>query len=302
MHYAYIERPLRVPRGLRVVTVGGATLGGSGKTPVAVALARLLARDGRRVALISHAHGATGDCARWLTGDHDANLYGDEATASAEALRGSGVRVTSSRNRQGAVDFAAGWAELVVIDGPLQISPERAAFAVLAVDAERPWGSGACPPLGDLRARPQELLRVSDQTIRISAGGSDVQADATWRLLGATCTRSTRFFSLDELRAMRIGLVTNVARPSRVRATVEAHGVVVQHHIALADHAKNSVADAIARRPEIELWLAPSKLRQAPRAPKTAWLSAQLALGPRVISAVAVALGPRAPAIAWRPP
>src|SRR4051812_11551403 len=41
-----IARPLRLPEGARVVGVGGATLGGAGKTPVAIALARALAERG----------------------------------------------------------------------------------------------------------------------------------------------------------------------------------------------------------------------------------------------------------------
>ena len=51
--------PLRLPRYRDVVTVGGATLGGSGKTRVALACARELARAGARVVLVGHAYRAT---------------------------------------------------------------------------------------------------------------------------------------------------------------------------------------------------------------------------------------------------
>ncbi len=294
MYFAHVERPLRLPAGVRVVTVGGATLGGSGKTPLAVAIARLIASHGANIALVSHAHAASGAAPTWLSGSADPKVFGDEATASAEALADTGARVVSAKRRQDAVDFAARWADVLVLDGPVQLTPVRAHLSVLALDARRPWGSGACPPRGDLRAPVRTLTLATDRLARISSGTAAAEGDgedAIWRLHGARCTATNRQFHLAELRAMRLGLVTNVARPARVRRTLEARGLVIDRHVALADHAQKSISPAITDAPHIDLWLAPRKLRQAREAPKTAWIDAHLELSPAFAMSVMAALG-----------
>ena len=59
-----LVRPLLVPEGLLTVTVGGATLGGSGKTRVALACTRALAAAGHDVVLVGHGHRGRTDRAR----------------------------------------------------------------------------------------------------------------------------------------------------------------------------------------------------------------------------------------------
>src|SRR5262245_28436429 len=64
-----VARPLRFPDGARVIGVGGAVLGGAGKTPVAVALARAFAEHGDRPALVGHAYRARPERARIVQPD-----------------------------------------------------------------------------------------------------------------------------------------------------------------------------------------------------------------------------------------
>src|SRR5947199_10694187 len=54
-----IARPLAWRDGARVIAIGGATLGGSGKTPLAIACARSFASRGSRVALVAHGYRAS---------------------------------------------------------------------------------------------------------------------------------------------------------------------------------------------------------------------------------------------------
>ncbi len=84
---------------------------------------------------------------------------GDEALlASSELERLAGpsgrvARVVVAPTRAAAIDFAAGAADVIVIDGVAQTAPVPATLALLAVDADEPWGRAATvPPWGDLRA------------------------------------------------------------------------------------------------------------------------------------------------------
>jgi len=159
-----VVRTLRLPEGARVFAVGGATLGGSGKTPLAIALALR-----ERAAIVGHAYRASPGRARWVSPDDDVAIVGDEALACARiiARAGGGARVAVAPTRQEAIDFAARDVHTLVLDGVAQTAPRRATCALLAVDAEEPWGAGAVPPLGDLRAPKDALFAASDATIAV---------------------------------------------------------------------------------------------------------------------------------------
>jgi tetraacyldisaccharide-1-P 4'-kinase len=69
-------RPVRVPEGVRTVTVGGPTLGGSGKTRVAISIARTLASRGENVVLVGHAYRARPGRARFVSPQEDRKSVG----------------------------------------------------------------------------------------------------------------------------------------------------------------------------------------------------------------------------------
>lgn len=281
---ARVARPLEIPRGVVCITVGGSTLGGSGKTPLAVALCAQAAALGARAVLVSHAHRASGRDARWVEPEDDAALVGDEAVASAVELRSTGARVVSAARRQAAVDLACEWAELLVIDGPLQLAPRRADWSVLAVDADAPWGSGSCPPRGDLRAPRRVLLANADAVVPIRTDArAPGEGEASWHVRGAIDVRTGRTLSLDSLRAnASLRLVTNVARPERIARALRAHGVRVTHHVDLGDHSRATPAS----RTKHSISLLPTKARQARAVPDAAWIDAHLVLSAELVSKV----------------
>lgn len=254
-----IARPLIVPRGVAVVTVGGATLGGSGKTRVALAVAHALLQRGACVALIGHAYRARPSYARVVQGDDALGEVGDEALVCARALGGA-ARVVVARNRQAAVDFAASLGgvdrvDVIVLDGPLQLAPVRASLALLAVDAEAPWGAGALPPAGDLRAPRAALLAHADLVVPVDAtpravmvGGARLELNA----LGA-------WASAGRARPVRLGLFTAIARPARLERALRRAGLELPT-VRAPDH--GPLAPALARHvrsAEVDLWLATDK-------------------------------------------
>ncbi len=216
---APIARPLRVPRGVRVLTVGGATLGGSGKTPLAIACALAVARAGAKVAFVGH----------WSARD--------EAAEAASALASANVPLFVERSRQRAVDRAAAAADVLVIDGPLNLSPVRSHLALLAVDGASPFGSGLCPPRGDLRATPARLRGWADAVVSVgdgdSAGVATHHAPLTdLRVRG----RSRAARPLADWAGQPVQVATAIARPERFLRTLARHGVVPSRHLERPDH------------------------------------------------------------------
>ncbi len=253
-----------MPEGTRAFGIGGAVLGGAGKTPLAVALSRALALrtpPTEGVALIGHAYRATPGRARIVDPGDAVAQVGDDALAAARLLVGSKAIVIVAPDRQRALDHAASLGfRTLVVDGLLQATPARIAASILVLDAAAPWGGGACPPAGDLRAPREALLAAADHVVAVGAG--DLSAECPpgalavrSRIEGAVDVNGERW-SLAELALRRVGLFVAIARPGRIEAALRGAGIDPRPVIALDDHAIPSARDyARAARCEVDAWL-----------------------------------------------
>jgi tetraacyldisaccharide 4'-kinase len=241
-HFSDPVRPLGLPRGARVIGVGGATLGGSGKTPFVLALARALAADAR-VGVVGDGYDPEPAPPHRVRIDDAVSAVGDEALWLARALACHDVPVWVGRSRERTLARAAEGADVVIADGLLQTRPERLALSLLVTDAETPWGSGRCPPAGDLRAAPARVLAACDEIVAVkgSVDGAE-RADGTP-------------IPLSELRALRLGLVLAIARPERVLALCAAERVVPRLVELAYDHGRPRTRPAAA----VDAWLATAK-------------------------------------------
>jgi tetraacyldisaccharide 4'-kinase len=266
-----LERPLHWRVGASVVVVGGSTLGGSGKTPLAIACAEDLHASGVKVALVGHGYRASPGRARVVSPEDDVRIVGDEALICARHFSPLGVPVTVAKGRQDALDLALEHADVAVVDGPCQTKPRRATLALLAVDALEPWGSGRCPPRGDLRAPRSQLLSVADRVVVTG----DVHAPRPLALPelealpvdhAETVSRGAWLAGLllewESLRRLKVGLWTATARPHRILHALRSRGVMPEVIVSRADHARG---DASRPTPAsslcLDLWLASAKCR-----------------------------------------
>jgi tetraacyldisaccharide 4'-kinase len=275
-----VARPLRLPPGARVVGIGGATLGGSGKTCVAVAYARALAPLGR-VAFVGHGYGAHPERARRVRCGDPVNEVGDDALVAAQALGDVDVPVWIAPTRQQAIEAAARGAEIVVVDGLLQAHPVRLARSVLVLDAHAPWGAGLPLPVGDLRASPEALVQACDEIVwardrstaaappspRSSCSPVPLEGkparSASIELLDARANDGSRV-SLAGLADRRVGLLLALAHPERVLFSLRARGIEPRALWRGADHRAASFFELgrirrLAGRARLDAWLATTK-------------------------------------------
>jgi tetraacyldisaccharide 4'-kinase len=278
-------RPLEIPNGAIVIGVGGATLGGSGKTPVAMAIARALAERGESVALVGHAYRARPRSARVVKTSDDVREVGDEALLAARTLSPFGIEVIVSRTRQDAVRFASRRARHLVIDGLLQSRPKSLARSLLVLDARSPWGSDRCPPSGDLRAPTDALLDAADVValVRDELDSEPSAFEGQGKRVFEIVSHSNRVSDPDgreapltDLASSRLGLLVTVARPERVEANLRRRGIRPLIAVALADHERPTGSDldrALSAAPPVDAWVTTAKcaiklprtIRGAPR-------------------------------------
>jgi len=291
-----VVRRLAWPGHVRVVAVGGATLGGSGKTPVAVACAAELAAAGARVALVGHAYRASPGRARFVSSWDPVRVVGDEALVAARALAACGARVVVAPSRAAAIALAARDADVLVLDGVAQTAPARASLALLAVDAREPWGrAAALPPRGDLRAPCGVLLGACDAVVSLrdeaDAGAGDKADDAADDAAGDAADEEViahavakadadrvgvyraraasrgawsdagDLLTWDALRAARVGLLLALARPERVLRGLARRGVRPTAVVRAGDHGPFSRGHggSIRAARQVDLWLATPK-------------------------------------------
>lgn len=179
-----LVRALPLPAGPRVIAVGGATLGGSGKTPLAIACAEHLVAMGARVTIVGHAYRARPGRARIVSPSDRLDEVGDEALLAARAFATSNraalplasgpqqdrlrPHVVVAPRRVAAIAAAARGSDVLILDGVAQTAPTRASLALLALDALQPWGrKRALPPAGDLRAAIPALVGACDALVTI---------------------------------------------------------------------------------------------------------------------------------------
>ena len=262
-------RPVVYDGQALIVAVGGATLGGSGKTPLAIACATTLAAAGVRVVFVGHAYRARPRIPRRVSIFDSVQDVGDEALVAAQVLSPAGVDVVVGPRRSAAVSFASRLADVVVMDGVAQTSPVRASLALLAVDGCEPWGkTGLVPPSGDLRAPVDALRTACDAVVAIT----DPEMESFNKVVGAwTATVRSRGVWINErivpwscLRGTRVGLVCALARADRVARFLEARGVTVSALIRERDHGpvRPSLAGRLSRangRECVDLWMTTAK-------------------------------------------
>lgn len=242
-----LARPLRLPHGVPVVCVGGATLGGSGKTRVAVACTQALASAGARVVLVGHAYRAKPRVARVVHRADRVEDVGDEALVCARAL-GGGAPVVVAPTRQQALDLAArARPDAIVVDGPLQARPVRATLAILAVDAASPWGSGALFPTGDLRAPSADLVAHADLVVPVDATPEAFLIDG-------------ERIAPQKLGGLRVGLFTAIARPDRFSSALSRIGLHVDTTVEVPDHGPvDDTARRVLAATKVDAWIATPK-------------------------------------------
>ncbi len=158
-----LVRSRRLPA--RVICVGNLTAGGTGKTPMAIALARRLSRRGYRVALVSRGYGGRAEKTGGVVSDGrsilmDARGAGDEPYLMARRLPGVPVVVGADRFRAGMLAVRQLGARVLVLDDAFQHLALDRDFNLVLMDAARPLGNRHLLPRGTLREPISALCRA----------------------------------------------------------------------------------------------------------------------------------------------
>lgn len=162
-----LRRAKRIPVAAPVLCVGNFTVGGTGKTPVAIALAKAFRARGMTPGILSRGHGGSFGKPHLVDPHHDiARHVGDEPLLLAQAAP---VAVSPDRQAGAQLLLEQGCDALIMDDG-FQSARIQIDFALLVVDASRGIGNGHIIPGGPLRAGLVEQLRFTDAVLKMGRG------------------------------------------------------------------------------------------------------------------------------------
>jgi tetraacyldisaccharide 4'-kinase len=143
-----------------IVVVGNITVGGSGKTPIVIALIKYFKNQGKKVGVVSRGYGSKSN-PKSLNVNKDTSPYnsGDEPLLIATQ---SEVPVMVNPNRVQAVKdmIATHNVEIIISDDGLQHYAMGRKVEIVVIDGKRRLGNGFFLPSGPLRESPGRLKSV----------------------------------------------------------------------------------------------------------------------------------------------
>ena len=232
-----------------VISLGNLTIGGTGKTPLALTLAKFFLSRGHRPAILSRGYGrrpaqpgplvvSRGDGP--LAGPAES---GDEPWLMAAELPAARVVVDPDRRRGARTAVAELDADILILDDGFQYLPLAADCRILLAQGRRPFGNGAVLPAGPLREPPaaNQLAHIlvstgeAEPALTALAQGRPVFTAARhplgWRTLGRPELRPP-----DDLAGRPVLAFCGLGRPDSFQRTLEGLNLDIRRFLALADH------------------------------------------------------------------
>ena len=240
---ARMQRP-----GLRadipVICVGNFTLGGTGKTPTAIAIAKLLAADGEKPFFLTRGYGGR------LSGPIrvDPSLHKAEDVGDEPLLLARQAPVIVSRDRAaGAVLATSSGASVIVMDDGLQNPSLMKDVSLAVADARRGFGNAFVFPSGPLRAPLAHQFQHVQAVLMIGEGASVSQITDAARARGVSVLQARLEPSREAINSFgrrKAYAFAGIGDPQKFFMTLVSAGIEAKVKESFPDHHPYSEEDA----------------------------------------------------------
>jgi tetraacyldisaccharide 4'-kinase len=210
----------------KVICIGNLTAGGSGKTPVALAVAARLQARHRDVFFLTRGYGGTERGPVRVDPEGDAARFGDEALLLARTA----PTIVAGDRAAGAVLAVAQGAGVIVMDDGHQNFSLAKHVSVVVVDGEYGFGNGLMIPAGPLRESVAQGLARADAVIVMGDGSPDLRGYA------GPVLRARLVAEGKEFRGQRVFAFAGIGRPEKFFASLEQAGAIITGRQIFADH------------------------------------------------------------------
>lgn len=211
--------PLAAP----VIVVGNIAIGGTGKTPLIIALVKHLQQRGYRPGVVSRGYGGRAPHYPYsVTADSSPAYSGDEPLLIATAT-GCPVMVGSDRVISASQLIEKFDCDVILSDDGLQHYKLSRQFEICVVDGQRQMGNGFCIPAGPLREPPARLREVDVVVVNgsqplsipgVTYHSMQLRPDVWQHVAGIQADKPLPFIA-DKAQSKRLLAVTGIGNPRR---------------------------------------------------------------------------------------
>ncbi|MDZ4202236.1 MAG: tetraacyldisaccharide 4'-kinase [Gallionella sp.] len=213
-----------------VLVIGNISVGGTGKTPLTLALAQHLIEQGWHPLIVSRGHHGDNARPQCVTADSDVRQVGDEPLLMAQR-RLCPVWIGKDRAAAALSGLRAEPAcDIVLCDDGLQHYRLRRDAEIAVVDGARRYGNGLLLPAGPLR---EPVSRLCDVDAIVVNGDTAATGEYTMHLTGQqfqNLANPARSVGADALRGLRCHAVAGIGNPRRYFDQLAALGLSVTEH------------------------------------------------------------------------
>lgn len=210
-----------------VVCIGNLTAGGTGKTPIAIAVADSVIAHGRNPFFLSRGYGGRLRGPVVVGKEHTAEDVGDEPLL----LSRKAATVVARDRRAGAALAVERGADVIVMDDGHQNFSIAKDLSIVVVDGETGFGNGLVLPAGPLREPVREGLKRADAVIVMGPGAPPLD-DFSGPVLKAVVETASN----SNWTGRRLIAFAGIGRPAKFFRSLQAQGADVVGMIAFPDH------------------------------------------------------------------
>ena len=227
---------------LPVICIGNFTTGGGGKSPTAIAIAKLLAELGAHPAFLTRGYGGASKGPVLVAKGQSASEVGDEPLLLAEVA----PTFVSADRPAGAKLIEASEAGVIVMDDGFQNPSLAKDLSLVVVDASSGLGNGLVMPAGPLRAPLEAQMARADALMVIGDGGKVAALIKAFEAQAKPVLKARMVPRQDKrwLGVLPVIGFAGIARPEKFFATLRNNGARLIDQRAYPDHYRYSERQA----------------------------------------------------------
>ncbi len=229
--------------GLPVICIGNFVAGGAGKTPVAIALAKLLHQQQKPAGFLTRGHGGK------LSGPvvvepatHSFVDVGDEALLLADIC----PTIVARNRRAGADELSKSDIDVILMDDGFQNPTLHKNLCLIVIDHSQGIGNGRIIPAGPLREFLQDQISKAHGFIVV--GGKLIDQNLSQLLQNSGKPIFDAALepanNAPDLAGKKVIAFTGIGMPDKFFATLEQAGADIVERIRFPDHHPFSQSDA----------------------------------------------------------
>lgn len=235
-----IKPSINIP--VPVIVVGNISVGGNGKTPLVVYLAKRLRQEGYHPGVLSRGYGGK-NATYPMTVEYTSNVdvVGDEATLMRQHI--NGPLVVDPVRPRGAMELVDKYkCDVIICDDGLQHYALNTDIKIVVIDGQRRCGNKLLLPAGPLR---EGLWRLDTVDFLVLNGGLVTNREYLMSLEAGkliNVKHPNKSLSIDDLTTP-VSALAGIGNPQRFFSLLEKKQVKLKDRISFVDHHAYSVKD-----------------------------------------------------------